>query len=258
MAGSPRPVRDLYDVEDLLLLRPSKRSRGKVEIPRCRLEEEAAINAAIKLKSMVDSGDVSLVNPDVLASKLRAKDAIEEAIKEMVEKQMEWSSRETQEVDACIAILKNRPRRRHPPSRPVDGAPGQEESDRSLHLPRKQVCRIEQFFSHTGLICLEFFSSSDLFGPYPLYDLSAGVNEVEFTAAQEEEARASAVQSQRALWTMNLKAHEAKKTVLEEYAPKVKKAFQELLADTLREPSFIGAGDGYADYGFLSHTGQLR
>ncbi|XBH72056.1 hypothetical protein VPH35_099440 [Triticum aestivum] len=108
MAGSPRPVRDLYDVEDLLLLRPSKRSRGKVEIPRCRLEEEAAINAAIKLKSMVDSGDVSLVNPDVLASKLRAKDAIEEAIKEMVEKQMEWSSRETQEVDACIAILKNR------------------------------------------------------------------------------------------------------------------------------------------------------
>lgn len=91
-----------------------------------------------------------------------------------------------------------------------------------------------------------------------MIDLSAGVSEVEFTAAQEEEARASAVQSQRTLWTMNLKAHEAKKTVLEEYAPKVEKAFHDLLADTLQNPSFIGAGDGYADYGFLSHAGQLR
>ncbi|KAM3277472.1 hypothetical protein ACQJBY_045392 [Aegilops geniculata] len=108
MAATPHAVRDLYDVEDLLLLRPSKRSRGKLEIPCCRLEEDAAINAAIKLKSMVDSGDVSLVNPDVLASKLRAKDAIEKEIKEMVEQQTEWSSREIQEVDACIAILKNR------------------------------------------------------------------------------------------------------------------------------------------------------
>ncbi|XP_044393651.1 uncharacterized protein [Triticum aestivum] len=108
MAARPHTVRDLYNVEDLLLLRPSKRSMGKVEIPRCRLEEDAAINAAIKLKSMVDSGDASLVNPDVLASKLRAKDAIEDAIKEMVQQQIQWQSREIQEVDACIAILKNR------------------------------------------------------------------------------------------------------------------------------------------------------
>ena len=56
------------------------------------------------------------------------------------------------------------------------------------------------------------------FGPYPPYDVSAGVSEVGFTAAREKEARAAAVQSQRALWTMNLNAHEAKKMVLEEYA----------------------------------------
>ncbi|KAF7070097.1 hypothetical protein CFC21_075650 [Triticum aestivum] len=106
MAATPHAVTTLGDVEELL--QASRRSMEKgEEVPCCQLEPDAAINAAVKLKAMVDSDAVRLVNPQMLANKLQAKASVEEGFKEIIDG-MPFSPREMQALDESIAMLKNR------------------------------------------------------------------------------------------------------------------------------------------------------
>ncbi|KAE8820606.1 hypothetical protein D1007_01351 [Hordeum vulgare] len=103
MAATPHSVTTLDDVEGLL-----RYSTGKgAEVPCCQLEEDAAINAAVKVKAMVDSGAVRLVNPWILANKLHFKAAVQEWVDEMIDR-LPFSPREMQALDESIAMLKNR------------------------------------------------------------------------------------------------------------------------------------------------------
>ncbi|KAF7082685.1 hypothetical protein CFC21_086544 [Triticum aestivum] len=103
MAATPHPVTTLDDVEELLR---SSKEKGE-EVPCCQLEADAAINAAVKLKAMVDSGAVRLVNQVMLANKLQAKATVEEGFKEIIDRTL-FSPREMQALDESIAVLKNR------------------------------------------------------------------------------------------------------------------------------------------------------
>lgn len=106
MAATPHSVTTLDDVEKLL--QASRRSMEKgEEVPCCQLEADAAINAAVKLKAMVDSGAVRLLNPRMLANKLQAKASVEEGIQDMIDR-TPFSPREMQALDESIAMLKNR------------------------------------------------------------------------------------------------------------------------------------------------------
>ncbi|XP_048547088.1 uncharacterized protein LOC125526416 [Triticum urartu] len=106
MAATPHSVTTLDDVEQLLL--SSQRSMEKGEdVPCCQLKPDAAINAAVKLKAMVDSGAVRLVNPRMLANKLQAKASVEEGIQDLIDR-TPFSPREMQALDESIAMLKNR------------------------------------------------------------------------------------------------------------------------------------------------------
>nr|XP_045086226.1 uncharacterized protein LOC109781636 [Aegilops tauschii subsp. strangulata] len=103
MAATPHSVTTLDDVEELLR---SSKEKGE-EAPCCQLEADAAINAAVKLKAMVDSGAVRLVNPQMMANQLQAKASVEEGIQEAIDRTL-FSPREMQALDESIAVLKNR------------------------------------------------------------------------------------------------------------------------------------------------------
>ncbi|KAM3317152.1 hypothetical protein ACQJBY_035027 [Aegilops geniculata] len=107
MAAPPHSVTTLDDVEQLLLSSTRSKEKGEEEAPCCQLEADAAINAAVKLKAMVDSGAVRLVNPQMMANKLQAKASVEEGIQEAIDRTL-LSPREMQALDESIAVLKNR------------------------------------------------------------------------------------------------------------------------------------------------------